>query len=75
MKESRSDIRKEPSREQMIVSDEGNVTGNVRDDLCVHRPLMTRQLAASFSPLIKNIKKKHFFLSPAVISPRIVFMY
>lgn len=26
-------------------------------------------------PLIKNIKKKHFLLSPIVISPRIVFMY
>lgn len=56
-------------------SDERNVKENVRDDLCVHRPLMTLQLPASFSLSSKTLKKKHFLLSPIVISPRIVFMY
>jgi len=58
----------------------------VRDDLCVHHPLMTRQLAASFSLSSKTLgkkkkkeeeeeRKKNFLLTPIVISPRIVFMY
>lgn len=40
------------------VSDERNVKENVRDDLCAHRPLMTRQLPASFSLSSKTPKKK-----------------
>lgn len=39
-------------------SDERNVKENVRDDLCVHRPLMTLQLPASFSLSSKTLKKK-----------------